>query len=110
MSDFETIRISCSSSDQFSAAISSACQALPPEAQQRLREIIISYVVRYGAEGTYQRINDRTVSQIFAEYQPVELRPIASGEVEGMRYALYHPEQSPATDVERLDDEQSPAG
>jgi len=35
------------------------------------------------------RVNNRTVSQIFAEYQAVDAKPLASGEVDGVRYELY---------------------
>jgi hypothetical protein len=58
-------------------------------------EIRKAYFARYGIEGAYERMNNRTVSQIFAEYRPLDVKPIASGEVDGVRYELYEPRTDP---------------
>ena len=52
----------------------------------RLCEINKEYFLAYGFEGVLRRMNDRTVSQIFAEYQPGDVKEIASGEVDGVRW------------------------
>ena len=49
----------------------------------------MQYVGQYGLAGLYVKMNARTVSQILTEFQPTVLSPIATGDVEGIRYALY---------------------
>src|SRR5262249_37347691 len=89
MTDFETMRIAGLSFDEFSRSLTEVIQALPPEMRKRLHDIRRNYFAWYGFEGAYQRMNDRTVSQIFAEYQPMNVTPVASGEVDGVRYELH---------------------
>jgi hypothetical protein len=91
MTDFEKIALSCPKFDQFSSAVGTVLRALPPEMRKRLRSILKNYFARYGIEGAYERMKDRTVGQIFAEYQPEDLKVIASGEVDGVRYLLTDP-------------------
>ena len=38
----------------------------------------------------FDRMNNRTVPQIIAEFDKVAAMPIASGEVEGIKYSLYN--------------------
>jgi hypothetical protein len=104
MIDPETIIFSCSSLDQFSAAFSSVFRALPPEMGNRLREILGNYFGWYGIEGAYQRMNNRSVAQIVAEYQPLDVKPVASGELEGLRYKLY---DKPTPNSDHCDQEPS---
>jgi hypothetical protein len=89
MSDIDSLVISSASLGDFSSSFSKVFQALPAEMGKRLKDVLGYYVARYGIEGAYNRISNRSVSQIFAEYQPEDLKPIASGEVDGVRYALY---------------------
>ena len=91
MADLHAIRVSGSNLQEFSRALTAAFQALPPGERERLKEIDRRYFGRYGFEGTYARMNNRSVAQIFAEYEPVEVKPIASGEMDGVRYELYPP-------------------
>jgi hypothetical protein len=72
-------------------SLTKAIQSLPPDLGRRLHEIRKAYFAASGFEGCHQRMNNRTVAQIFSEYQPVDIEPIASGEVEGVRYTLYPP-------------------
>jgi hypothetical protein len=64
---------------------------LPPEISNRLREIRRNYFAWHGFEGAQRRLNNRTVAQILAEYEPLDVKPVASGEVDGVRYELYDP-------------------
>src|SRR5262245_12210612 len=89
MSDIDKIVVSCKSWEDIGAAVSEAKRALPLETKKRLTKIFSSYLVRYDLEGVYERMNNRTVAQIFAEYQPEDLPEVASGEVGGVKYHLY---------------------
>jgi hypothetical protein len=100
MTDFESIRVSGSSFQEFSWSLTAALQALPSEPRKRLRGIEKNYFAWYGLDGMDQRMNDRTVAQIFAEYQPVDVKPLATGEVEGVRYELYDAPPPHPTDGE----------
>jgi hypothetical protein len=95
MTDYEAIVLSCPAFADFSRAFAAVCRALPPEMRERLSSILKNYFAAYGIEGACQRMSNRTVAQIFAEYQPVDVAPIASGEADGVRYDLY--DAPPAT-------------
>jgi hypothetical protein len=89
MSDFESLLISGSNPMEFGQSLTKVCQTLPAEMANRLHSIRKMYFAAYGLDGQYQRMNNRTVAQIFAEYQRTELKPIASGEMDSVRYELY---------------------
>jgi hypothetical protein len=114
MSDFESLVVSSASLDDFSEACFKVAEALPRETKIRLNRIVLYCVQRYGEEGAYKRLNNRSVSQIFAEYPAVELKDvlepedlklIASGEVDGMRWELYDPPSPRTTDGECADEQ-----
>jgi endonuclease/exonuclease/phosphatase (EEP) superfamily protein YafD len=89
MTEPEKILLSWSSLQEFSGAFSTVLRALPPQMAERLHAIRRAYLVRYGVVATCQRMNNRTVAEILAEYQPDDVKPIASGEMDGVRYQLY---------------------
>ncbi len=89
MCEFHDSTIFGATFDEFSKSLTSAIQSLPPEMGKRLRAIRRNYFGWYGLEGTYKRLNGRTVGQIFAEYDSLDIKPIASGEVDGVTYRLY---------------------
>ena len=91
MKDFETLAISGSNQDEFGKSCTKVFRSMPPDERKRLLGIFENYFARYGLEGQFQRMNNRTVGQIFAEYQHEDVDPIASGQIEGVRYALYDP-------------------
>jgi hypothetical protein len=88
-SDYEAITVSGSTLQEIASSLTVALQSLPPEMSRRLRTILKNYFGWYGAKAAYERLNNRTVAQIFAEYQPRDVRPLATGEVDGVRYELY---------------------
>lgn len=99
MQDLESIVIRCSDWHEIVAAVNRAKLALPVEIRKRLVTIFSSYLARFGVEGCYERLNTRSVAQIFAEFQPEDLPEIASGEVDGVRYRLYGtPKADPLAD------------
>lgn len=81
--------ISCSSWQELFPAINSACSYLSIEPARRLHRIASEYWSLYGIEGTYERMNGRAVSEIFAEHAHGNVNVVASGEVDGVRYELF---------------------
>ena len=100
MTDFENRIVSGATFGDFSRSLSAVIQLLPSEMGKRLHDIRRNYFARYGFNGAYQRMNNRTVSQIFEELQPMDVEPIAAGEVDGVRYELTEAPPSPSDDVE----------
>jgi hypothetical protein len=71
----------------------------------QLCAILRNYIGRYGIEAAYKRLNNRTVSQIVAEYKSDDVEPLAAGEVEGVRYELYDAPLPGSGDGEQESDE-----
>jgi hypothetical protein len=89
MPDPDSIVFPGSTFEEFWQSDNSVAQSLPIEMRKSLTAIVKVYFARYGLQGVYERMNNRTVTQIFAEYQPEDVKPIISGEKDGVRYALY---------------------
>jgi hypothetical protein len=98
MTDPEEILVSGSNFDEFSRSLTSAIKALPAELSKKLRSIRSDYFGWHGFDGAYLRLNNKTVRQIFESYQPESVAPLASGEVDGVRYTLFEASQHDRTD------------
>jgi hypothetical protein len=96
----ETLRFHCSGLDDFIVTTHEFSATLPEDFRYRFRDIVKAYVINFGTEEAYERLNDRTLSQIFAEYHPEEREIVASGEIDGVRYTVYEAPAGPATDDE----------
>src|SRR5947208_16019235 len=94
MGDFGAILLSCSRREDIAAANAVKCQ-MPLEPRKRFAKIFSNYLARFGLEGVYERLNNRTVSQIFAAYHDGDLKPIASGQVDAAQFHLYDTPSSP---------------
>jgi hypothetical protein len=105
MADLQKVVFSCPTFSQFVKLTNEIRRALPPEIGMRLVEIVKNYSIKYGLQGAYERMKDRPISQILAEYQAEEAKPIASGEIEGIRYHLYEAPSSQGPDEENASDE-----
>jgi hypothetical protein len=103
MADLESVGLSCSAIEEFSSAFAAVCRSLPPEVARRLKDVLKNHFAAHGIHGAYERMNNRTVAQIFAEYRPLNVKPLAAGEMEGVRYELYD-----APSRSSNDDEQKP--
>jgi hypothetical protein len=97
-SNLSGIRILCSSLADFSRSFGRVARAMSPERKDRLMEIRKAFLIKYGIEDSYERMKNRTALEIFVEYQPGKIKPIAAGEVRGVRYQLFDPPDSNATD------------
>src|SRR5262245_59921565 len=89
MADSEDPLLSCARWEEFVGAYNRLSVSLPPETRSRMKEIMLNYFSRFGHQGVFERMNNRTISQIMAEYEPGQIRPVVSGETEGVRYDLY---------------------
>ncbi len=62
---------------------------LPPELQQQLRAVLMSYLGAYGPVETLERFRGRTLAQVLEDYHPPSEPPVVkSGELDGVRYTL----------------------
>jgi hypothetical protein len=89
MTDFGTLLVSGSNPDEIAASVARVYQALPEEVRKRFHNIRRNYILWYGPIESLNRLNNRTVSQIFSEFRPLERKPLAAGETDGMRYELH---------------------
>jgi hypothetical protein len=105
MIDLDSLRLDCPTLEGFSEALTRIQQALPPELRPHFREILGSYFLSFDIDGMYERLNNRTVAQIFAEYKPGEPQVLASGEVDGVRYQLSEPARPPSKKEDSKSDE-----
>jgi hypothetical protein len=86
--DFGELLISGSDYQEVSRCLTRIFQTLPPEMRGRFRASWMRLLARYGVEHL-QKVNGLTVSQIIAEGEAIDVKPLAEGEVDGVRYALY---------------------
>jgi hypothetical protein len=95
MSDPDTLVISSDTSQGIMRAVSAAIPQLPVDVRRRLNFISMRYWQLYGFEGTYERLNNRTVSTILTEFAASgdDPKPIATGQVGDTRYTLFEAPQ-----------------
>jgi len=98
MRDPSSIMISCSTLSEFVGTRNAVNMELPPEMRKPFAKIFTNYIARFGIEGAFERMNHRTVAQIFAEFEPGEPKVVASGELDGLRYTLYEAPNPPPDD------------
>jgi hypothetical protein len=101
VSESEQLAVTCSKPDEIVGAINKVVRTLTPELRKPFREILMNYVSCYTNQEIFDRMNNRTVAQIIAEYRPGIAKEIASGEVDGVRYHLYGPLPAPPADDEQ---------
>jgi hypothetical protein len=92
MSDISAIRVFGSNVEEFGKSLNAAFRALPLPTREHLQRVLLTYAGRYGIKHAYERMNDRTVSQILAEFHEPEMKTVASGELDGLKYKLYDPQ------------------
>src|SRR5262249_50535374 len=67
-------------------------KTLPTDVRKRFSEAFLAFLQKYEMEEVYERLNNRTIGSILAEYDAMEVsKPIASGEKDGVSWALYDP-------------------
>lgn len=85
MSDPTEFYVCGANFDEFSRSLTAAIKQLPRDFSQQLNQVRREYFTKYGFDAAYQRMNNRKVSQIISEYEPTDVKPIASGELDGAR-------------------------
>ena len=72
-----------------------SCNRIVPTLSPELRKTFVAirsnYIAAFQLEEACARLRDRSVSQVIAEYEPINVKPIASGEEDGVKFALYDP-------------------
>jgi hypothetical protein len=76
---------------EMSNSLTIACQSLPRDLGVKLCNIRSDYLVRFGVEESYGKLNNRSVEQIFSEYDSCPAMPVETGEINGVKFALYDP-------------------
>jgi hypothetical protein len=90
MKDPENLVVSCNGPKQAIGAINALMPELPSDIREQLNTIKLRYWQRFGFDGLYERVNNRTIKQILAEYiAGHDPKVIASGQVDDVSYELY---------------------
>src|SRR4051794_18119501 len=101
----ESVVITCDNKNKILASMIAVMPQLEPDVRRRFIRIVGDFSQRYGEEEAFNRANNRTVSQLLAEYETKIEKPIASGEIDDVRYELY---DAPASNTKA--DNPSPEG
>jgi len=84
------LRIECDSWREIVGAVNSVVPKLAADDRKRLNNIFSAYLGSFGLEGVYERLNGRTVQEVFDGYSESEISaPELEGEKDGVRYKLY---------------------
>jgi hypothetical protein len=90
MLDPTTAVLSCSRWQDLVTTKNAIGSQLPQDIRMPFAKVFSAYIHRYGLEGAFPRLNNRTVASILAEYDVRDdPKPIASGEIDGLRYELF---------------------
>lgn len=90
MKDLTDVIVSCSRWEDIVSAKNAIIPELPHDVRKSLNRVFSSYLHLYGLEGVFERLSNRSVATILAEFDSAtEPKPIASGEVDGLRYELF---------------------
>ncbi len=74
-----SIVVACSRWEELTAAVNAVNRKLPLDCRRRLNNIFFNYLVLYGNEGVYERLNGRTVAEIFRQFDDSdEIMPLPS--------------------------------
>jgi hypothetical protein len=90
MDELDRVVVSSESPETFFDAAAAVVGAFPADVVQRFLRMWAYYTRVFGLDGAFERLNNRTVSTMLAEFEKVEKpKPIVSGERDGLRFALY---------------------
>ncbi|HEU5118968.1 MAG TPA: hypothetical protein VFT74_20425 [Isosphaeraceae bacterium] len=96
MDDPEKIILSCESPQHLLGATNAISSRLPYDLGRRFSSAFMSNVSRLGIQGAFDRMNNRSVLEILADFTGHDDRkPLVSGETDGVRYQLFDPPDKP---------------
>ena len=85
--------------DNMISAFQIVIREVPREVRRKLVHIMMSVAMTDGNEGLFHRFNGRSVAEILENSkESLESQPIASGEVEGVRFELFEKPGTPDGD------------
>jgi hypothetical protein len=88
--DYNDVILTCGSPLDIVKAKNLLNARLPLEIRSKLNEILIFYLHRYGPDGAFDRMNNRTIGKIITEFElGGGMKPIVSGERDGVRFQLF---------------------
>lgn len=86
------ITISCSDPNRIVGELDRLMPQLSRDVCRTLNSIKIQLLAHVGKEGLHQRVNNRTVEEVIAEFGSTNsLTIIEEGELDGTKYKLYGP-------------------
>ena len=85
------VHICCADPDRMIGEMDQVMPLLDPDVRRRLNTIKMQYLAAYGVRGAYERLNDRTVSQILVEHHEGGVQEVAQVTRDGVRFTLYGP-------------------
>ena len=93
--------ITCSDPELIYRSIQNFGPRLQKTTRRNLLRIADHLYGLHGKQGLFDRFNNRTIESLLQEYESIlQIRPIASGELDGMTYELYDsPSQTPDEEV-----------
>lgn len=90
MTEFNELVISAHSPDEFVTAFLRVMPMVPKHTRRRLKQIMMTVVMRQGDQALFDRFNGRSISEILEGAKDIpDAQPIASGEVDGLRYEVF---------------------
>lgn len=90
MEDFGRQIISCGKPEELFSAAGEVMKHCPQEVRSKFLRIWGHYLHYFGLNGVFERLNNRSVEAIVADFENAAKPPvIASGEMDGIRYTLY---------------------
>ena len=93
--------VDCPNGGEAFAVLNELFPRLEPEVRRRLMDIRGAYYVNYGLEGMAERLHNKTLATILAEYQESDApEEIKSGEIDGTRFKLFGPRKPKAASGE----------
>ena len=86
----ESIFVVCEDPELIFRAVNAVFPKLPRHLRLTFDRLTIALFHQYGKAGLFERINNKSVASIFAEYgENFDNRPLAEGERGGVKYKLF---------------------
>ena len=92
----ESIVIKCDGPTEIIVTVNSVMPLLSRDMRRRFNHLKLMILSQHGVAGLHSRFNGRSVAEILEESKDLlESKPIASGELDGMRFEIFEKPGSP---------------